>query len=90
MRLPALAGQGPLKGGELVDAVEKAGPLRFRGATAADLAALRSVVFEDVDRGATAPYAAMMGWLKEAGFEVEVAYPTLTVRRRTDEEWSGR
>jgi hypothetical protein len=83
-------GQGPLKGTELIRAVEAGRKLRFKGATEADLEALRRAVFEDVDRTAPQPYAAMMGWLKEAGFEVEVVYPDLVVRRRTDEDFTSR
>src|SRR5262245_50830618 len=85
--LPLPEGQGPLKGSELIRAVEAGRKVRFKGATDADLEALRRAVFEDVDRAAPHPHAAMMGWLKEAGFEVEVAYPDLIVRRRTDDDW---
>jgi hypothetical protein len=84
------AGSGSLKGTELIQAVETGGKVRFRGATQADLEALKRAVFEEVDRAAEHPHAAMMGWLKEAGFEVEVVYPNLIVRRRTDEDWTGR
>lgn len=89
-RLVLPKGAGSLKGSELIAAVEAGGKVRLRGATEADLEALRRAVFEDVDRAVEQPYAAMMGWLKEAGFEVEVAYPTLTVRRRTDAGWTAR
>lgn len=88
LKLPA--GKGALTGAELIAAVEGAGRLRFRGRTEADLAALRQVVFADVDRAAETPYAAMMGWLKEAGYEVEVSWPHLVVRRRSDEDFAGR
>jgi hypothetical protein len=84
------AGRGPLRGSELVAAVEAAGKVRFRGATEADLQALRATVFEHADRDAPQPHAAMMGWLKEAGFDVEVVWPELVVRRRTDEGWTER
>ncbi len=80
--LPLPKGTGPLKGSELIAAVEAAGKVRFRGATPADLEALRVAVFEEAARDVEHPHAAMMGWLKDAGFEVEVAYPTLIVRRK--------
>ena len=83
-------GQGPLKGSELIRAVESGRKVHFKGATEADLEALRRAVFEDVARTPAPPYSAMMGWLKDAGFEVEVAYPALIVRRRTDDDWTNR
>ena len=88
LKLPP--GKGALKGSDLIAAVEGAGKLRFRGKTDADLEALKKAVLDDVDRETEQPYAAMMGWLKEAGFEVDVSWPQLVVRRRTDEEFANR
>jgi hypothetical protein len=88
--LPLPAGRGPLTGAELIRAVEAAGKVRIRGATDADLDALRRATFEEADRAGDWPHAAMMGWLKEAGFEAEASGPTLVVRRRTDEAWTDR
>jgi hypothetical protein len=88
--LPLPKGRGPLRGEELIAAVEAGGKVRFRGATDADLQALRAAVFDDADRDQPQPHAAMMGWLKEAGFEVELSWPDLVVRRRTDADGTGR
>lgn len=88
LRLPA--GDGPLRGRDLIAAVEAGGPLRVRGATPADLEALARTEFTDIDRAAPTPVAALLGWLKEAGFLVEAEYPVLVVRRRTDEEPGSR
>ena len=88
--LPLPEGRGPLRGAELIAAVEAAGKVRFRGATDADLQALRAAILDHADRDQPHPHAALMGWLKEAGFDVEVSWPDLVVRRRTDEVWTER
>lgn len=82
-------GAGPLSGSDLLAALGAAGSVRVRGASEAELEALRRTQFEVTERGTTVPHSAVLGWLKEAGFVVEVAYPTLIVRRRTDEGWSS-
>jgi hypothetical protein len=76
---------GRLTGRELEEAVERGGRMRLVGATAADLDALRAVTLEIPGVTGPQPYAALVGWLKEAGFLVEADYPQLVVRRRTDD-----
>lgn len=84
--LPLPPGTGSLKGSELIAAIAAGGLVRLEGATPADLEALRAARFDDVDRDLAHPYAAALGWLKDAGFDVEVAYPVLVVRRRAEPE----
>lgn len=88
LELPS--GTGPLAARALIEAVERQGLFSVAGASDADLEALRRVTLPEVDRSVPQPYAALTGWLKEAGFSVELVGRTLVVRQRTDEGWTGR
>ncbi|MFM8979415.1 MAG: hypothetical protein ACKOSS_02985 [Planctomycetia bacterium] len=78
------AGTGPVTGAELLAALEASGSWRFTAGEAALLEEVRAHAFEQAERGSEQPYAALAGWLKDAGYLLEQAWPQLRIVRRPD------
>jgi hypothetical protein len=80
------AGDATLSGAELIQALEASGTWKVTEGEPGTLAALRQETFQAAQRGRREPYAAVMGWLKEAGYRLETAPGELRVMRLPDEE----